>query len=85
MVTAEGYEEFSQDIVVLTSQIYSPAEMFNFTLKRIQETQESPRKVTDTPWAFETQGLVRPPTPTSSPSVKIPTTSLNFLTLVNIF
>ena len=83
MVTAEGYEEFAQDILVLKPQIYSQAEMFNFTMKRIHEAPESPRKVTATPWVFE---FVRPPRPTTSPSVKIPTTtSLSFLSLVNIF
>ena len=34
------------------------------------------------PWIFRTSGLGRP---TKSPFVKIPTTSLSFLTLVNIF
>ena len=76
MVTAEGYEEFAQDIVVLKPQIYSQAEMFNFTMKRIHETPERPR------WVFE---MVRPPKPTTSPSVKTPTTELSFLSLVNMF
>jgi len=86
VVTAVGYQEFTQDIVVLKPQIYSQAAMFNFTIKRKHETPESPRKVTATPWVFETTGLVRPTKPTTSPSVKIPTTSsISFLSLVNIF
>ena len=40
LVTAEGYEELTQDIVVLKSQVYSQAEIFNFTMKRIQEVKE---------------------------------------------
>ena len=81
VVTAEGFEEFTQDIVVLKSQIYSEAQIFNFTMKRIHES----RKVTDIPWVFQTSGLVEPLKPTTSPSVQAPTTSLHFLTLVDIF
>ena len=87
VVTAEGYEELTQDIVLLKSQIFSEAEMFNFTMKRIQEPPKS-RETEDVPivpWIFQTPEHTRPPRPTTPPSVKIPTTSHSFLTLVNNF
>ena len=89
----------------MKSQVYSQAEVFNFTMKRIQEVKEveeiegveevveeeeveeevkevEKEEEVKKPWIFRTSGLGRP---TKSPFVKIPTTSLSFLTLVNIF